>query len=322
MSQGLKISIVIFVLTIIVVVINPEIHKGVRITSSSNVVLNNTEKSLKNQDIKVLNRENFKNTNTQINDIDKINNKNNLSVQNQKMSDYESKLMAEYRRRNSLQMKPTVYEYKSDNFGNNQPQIVLNPEYKEQDFNKKDLVSTKFLDNEYEKQDILLQEVEPILEDELQQNFQNKKNNSLISKQEEIKSRTKYEETIVWNKWKSDFHNKIHNDIANALPDDMPLGALYKYSFTIDRHGKVSNVDVKIVFKGLCLGDENEEALKKGLIAFQKSIINCGKRHFKGFPKGSQRKSVNLELVVQMGFVNVYTNPTDFNDLEKVFGYR
>jgi len=327
LSQGLKIAIIVFILTIVVVINNPKVHKEVSFNSSSNVALINNEGSVQDKEIKLSNKDSFKDTqthqlsnidrfktsNTNINNIDNLNNKDNLSAQNKDMLDYESRLMAEYRRRNSLPEQKFTYKNELKIYNSNQPQIVLDPNYKtdnieiSEPFVEKEILAQNSDDTNYNKKH--------------SQKKSNSKKYKKKNKYKKVKTKTPYEETIIWNKWKSDFHNKIHNDIAYMLPDDMPLGAFYKYSFVIDKYGNISNIDVKILFSGLAFDDSNREALKEGLQVFRKAIKNS-KEHFEGFPEGSQRQSVKLELAVQMGFVNVYTNPGDFNDMEKVFGFR
>ena len=296
-----KIFVIVIILTISVVVINPKMHKGIMITNSSDIVYK-TDKTLKKYD-----NQNFINIDNLKNSDIKVNNINNLSISNHSIND-EQKYIDEYRRRKLLPKTPTVYEYKSENYDyeENQPKIVL-------DSNNDEI--SKIAENI--KENIETEDVENLLKELQQKNIIQEPD-----KKNKPKNKTEYEETIIWNKWKSDFHNKIHKDLANSLPEQMPLGAFYKYSFVIDKYGKIYNINVKLLFRGLVLSPENEEALKKGISVFKNVIANSGNRHFNGFPEGSQRKFVKLELVVQMGFVNVYTNPSDFNDLEKVLRFR
>ena len=57
MSNGLKLAIIIFLLTLVVVVINPKTHKGIEISSSSNVVFKTDDSYINNQDLKISNSE-------------------------------------------------------------------------------------------------------------------------------------------------------------------------------------------------------------------------------------------------------------------------
>lgn len=326
MSSGLKLAIIIFLLTLVVVVINPKTHKSIEISSSSNVVLSTDNKYSNSQDIKISNKDGFKDSQThKINNVDGFKNTKNtfenvdnlsnseVIITDKDIIDYEKNLMAEYRRRKALATKPVIYN--SNKVYKEQPQqkIVLDPNYQKNSYKVYSKPVNDYTSNtQIEEKDILLD----------RENFYETKDNYKVQKNTKTKSLTKYEETIVWNKWKSDLHNNIHNDISYLIPDNMPLGALYKYSFVIDKNGNVSDINIKIIFPGISLDGNGDKALKAGTLAFEKAIRNCGKRHFKGFPKGSQRDSVKLELVVQMGFVNVYTKPGDFNDLEKVFGFR
>lgn len=328
MSNGLKLAIIIFLLTLVVVVINPKTHKGIEISSSSNVVFKKDDSYINNQDLKISNSDNFKNsqshkfnnvdgiknTDTKFKNIDNIDSKSEVTVTDQDVIDYEKNLIKEYRRRKELASK-SVKVTNNDSINENQPQIVLDPNYK-----KNNEVVTKPSFENVNKTPTIDDNKNIVLSDETIE--KKVPNRDSTPKQKKRKSREVYEATIVWNKWKSDFHNKIHNDIAYLIPDNMPLGALYKYSFVIDKNGNVSDVNVKVLFPGVSLDGNGDKALQEGTVAFKKAIYNCGKRHFKGFPEGSQRESVKLELAVQMGFVNVYTNPGDFNDLERVFGFK
>lgn len=326
MSNGLKLAIIVFLLTLFVVVINPKMHKGIEISSSSNVVLKTNDNYVKNQDIKLSNKDNFKNSkihklnnidslkisNTNLKNVDNIN-ESEIVITDKDIIDYEKRLMTEYRRRKALSTKPLDYDAKKNEHKEKpQPQIVLDPNYNKNSKNNNYKSNTE----EYVKENI----VDEFKDEEVKE--PDNKEIYLTPNEKTQRTKIKYKETIVWNNWKSDLHNRIHNDISYLIPDNMPLGALYKYSFIIDRNGNVSDVNVKVIFPGISLDGDGENALKAGTIAFKKAIYNCGKRHFKGFPKGSQREYVKLELVVQMGFVNVYTKPGDFNDLESVFGFR
>ena len=333
MHNGLKIAIVVFLLTLLVVVINPKSHKSLTISNSSNmlVTINNTE--IENQEFKLSNEDNLKstknyklnnvkslkNSDTKIKNFDNLKNKNNLVAKNKDSISDEQRLLNEYRRRRALPKEPVVYEYKSKNYDavdKPLPRIKLDKNFQEElDF--AGLTNSEGIKSE---------PVQQIKEEPLPENVEQKsiqvEQKTAITKSKKQKSKTPYEETIVWNKWKSDLHNIIHNNVAYLIPEDMPLGALYKYSFYVDKHGQISNIDVKILFPGLAFNKKNQIALEDGKKAFKKVITKCAGRKFLKFPKGSQRDYVQLELVVQMGPINVYTNPGDFNDLEKVFGFR
>ena len=49
---------------------------------------------------------------------------------------------------------------------------------------------------------------------------------------------TQQQEEIAWNVWRSNLQNQIMKD--SRLPD-IQNGVVFKFSFTVDKYGKVSN---------------------------------------------------------------------------------
>ena len=95
---------------------------------------------------------------------------------------------------------------------------------------------------------------------------------------------TEEEELIVWNKWRSDLQNKVMRDSRIAAPH----GTVFRFSFTVNKFGQISNLRVWSDTPGYT--NYAVQALKPLLLSYQgKPILN--------FPAGTKRITTNvLEL--------------------------
>lgn len=121
----------------------------------------------------------------------------------------------------------------------------------------------------------------------------------------EKKVLTEYEETIVWNKWRSDLQNQIMKDTKIAAP----LGTGFRFSFTVDKFGNMSNVNVwstNPVYTDLA-----NRVIKPVLVSYQKkSILN--------FPEGTKRIITNVNGGFVISRTTEYSTPSDYSDYETV----
>ena len=116
---------------------------------------------------------------------------------------------------------------------------------------------------------------------------------------------TQQEEEIAWNVWRSNLQNKIMHDVK--LPA-IPNGIIFKFSFTVDRNGRVSNVQT------YATGSYTPYAIQyiaPVIRSYQgKDILN--------FPAGSTRITTNVTGGWKISNNERYSTPQDYNDVEKI----
>ena len=128
-----------------------------------------------------------------------------------------------------------------------------------------------------------------------------------IQKQETTQQKvlTEQEEIIVWNKWRSDLQNQVMRDTKIGAP----MGTGFKFSFTVDKFGNMSNVKVwstNDVYTNLAV-----RVIKPVLMSYQRQpILN--------FPQGTKRVITNVTGGFYISTTTEYSTPSDYSDYEKV----
>lgn len=113
---------------------------------------------------------------------------------------------------------------------------------------------------------------------------------------------------IDWNTWKSNFVNKILDDsLAIKELDNYSYGTLIYYSFTVDRAGGISNIQVK----SMTVKPEDKAKLARMIKNYQFQEITA-------FPAKSQRQTANVSAVMMLSNESQYSKPSNFNDVEHV----
>ena len=113
------------------------------------------------------------------------------------------------------------------------------------------------------------------------------------------------EEIIVWNKWRSRLQNQVMMDSKVAAP----LGTQFKFSFTVDKFGNMSNV--KVWSTSPAYTDYAVRVIKPVLMSYRnKPILN--------FPEGTKRIITNVEGGFVISRTTQYSTPSDYSDYEKV----
>ncbi len=121
----------------------------------------------------------------------------------------------------------------------------------------------------------------------------------------EIKELTEEEEIIAWNKWRSDLQNQVMKDTDISAP----LGVAFKFSFTVDKFGNLSNV--KVWSTTSAYSDMAVRVIKPVLMGYQgKPILN--------FPQGTKRIITNVAGGFVMSTTTGYSSPDDYSDYERV----
>ena len=116
---------------------------------------------------------------------------------------------------------------------------------------------------------------------------------------------TEQEEIIVWNIWRSNLQNQIMKDTQIAAP----LGTAFKFSFTVDKRGRISNLKTWAVPSNYNPIAVNY--LKPLILSYQgQSILN--------FPARTKRVITNVTGGFVISTQDRFSTPNDFQDIEKI----
>ena len=120
------------------------------------------------------------------------------------------------------------------------------------------------------------------------------------------KQLTQRQEEIAWNVWRSNLQNKIMQDVY--LPE-IPNGTVFKFSFNVDKYGKISNVQTwseTSTYTPYAI-----QYIAPVIRSYQgKSILN--------FPLGSTRESTYVKGGWRISVNEKFSTPQDYHDVEKV----
>lgn len=147
-------------------------------------------------------------------------------------------------------------------------------------------------------------------------NFETNKKINTTPKQERVVSKSQAkpqtktlsekQEEIAWNVWRSNLQNQIMKD--SRLPD-IPDGVVFKFSFTVDKYGKVSNVKTWSL----------NPFYTPIAIQYLAPVIRGYQGHsILDFPSGSNRVITNVEGGFKVSSTARYSSPSDYNDTETV----
>lgn len=114
------------------------------------------------------------------------------------------------------------------------------------------------------------------------------------------------EELIQWNKWRSDLQNRIMSDVKLPIIQE---GVVFKFSFDVDKYGKVSNVQT---------WSENSMYTPYAIQYIAPVIRSYQGKDILNFPTGSQRFSTTVEGAWKISKTLKYSKPSDFRDSEKI----
>lgn len=155
----------------------------------------------------------------------------------------------------------------------------------------------------------VVKEVVKIEQPKVEQKTVNPTPQSLPSRGGEVthsKVLTQQEETIAWNKWRSNLTNQIMQD--TKLPD-IPNGVLFQFSFTVDKYGKITNVQT----------GANPANYTPYAIQYIAPVIRSYQgRSILNFPSGTARTSTQVTGKWRISNTQKYSTPQDYNDIEKV----
>jgi len=124
--------------------------------------------------------------------------------------------------------------------------------------------------------------------------------------QTETKVLTQQEEEIAWNIWRSNLQNKIMQDVKLPI---LPNGVTFKFTFTVDKYGKVSNVQTW----------STSPAYTPYAIQYIAPVIRSYQgKDILNFPNGSTRIATDVKGGWKISSVEKFSTPQDYNDVEKV----
>lgn len=113
-------------------------------------------------------------------------------------------------------------------------------------------------------------------------------------------------EEIEWNVWRSKLQNQIMQDVI--LPN-VPIGTVFKFTFEVDKYGKISNVQTWSFDKTYTpMAIEHIAPVIRGYQG--REILN--------FPLNSNRITTKVEGGWKISDKSVFSTPMDYNDMEKV----
>lgn len=116
---------------------------------------------------------------------------------------------------------------------------------------------------------------------------------------------TEEEEIIVWNKWRSDLQNQVLRDTKIGAP----LGTVFKFSFTVDKFGKIYNL--RVWSTSSAYSELAVKVIKPVLMSYQgKPILS--------FPDGTKRVITNVSGGFRVADYTKYSTPDDYSDIERV----
>ena len=117
---------------------------------------------------------------------------------------------------------------------------------------------------------------------------------------------TDKEEEIAWNVWRSNLQNKIMQDVKLPL---VPTGVVFKFSFSVDKFGKISNVQTwsaSSTYTPYAI-----QYIAPVIRSYQgKAILN--------FPSGTSRTITEVTGGWKISDNEKYSTPQDYNDIERV----
>jgi len=117
---------------------------------------------------------------------------------------------------------------------------------------------------------------------------------------------TAAEEEIAWNRWRSNLQNSIMRDVNMPV---VPNGTIFRFTFDVDKYGKVSNVQTW----------SDTKSYTPYAIQFIAPVIRSYQGHsILNFPTGSRRVTTHFEGAWRTSTSSKYSTPNDYNDIEKV----
>ena len=117
---------------------------------------------------------------------------------------------------------------------------------------------------------------------------------------------TPQQETILWNKWRSDIQNKIMKEVNLPLLEN---GTLFKFRFDVDKNGRITSVKA---------WSTNSQYNPYAIQYITPVIRSLQGKSILNFPEGSTRETTTVEGNIKISNSTKYATAGDYNDVEKV----
>ena len=114
------------------------------------------------------------------------------------------------------------------------------------------------------------------------------------------------QEEIEWNAWRSKLQNQIMQDV---ILSNVPIGTVFKFTFEVDKYGKISNVQTWSL---------NKTYTPMAIEHIAPVIRGYQGREILNFPSNSNRITTKVEGGWKISDKSVFSTPMDYNDTEKV----
>lgn len=124
---------------------------------------------------------------------------------------------------------------------------------------------------------------------------------------EPVKVLTPQEEEIAWKIWRSNLQNKIMQDAK--LPN-VPQGTIFKFTFDVDKYGKISNVHTSCT--------NNSQYTPYAIQYIAPVIKSYQGRSILNFPEGSKRTTTSFVGSFKISNSSKYSTSGDYTDTERV----
>ncbi len=166
---------------------------------------------------------------------------------------------------------------------------------------EKNVITTTKTDIQKPTQKTIKQETTPNFLTQFQTNVVESAPSQTITEEEKAQ-----QEVILWNEWRSNLQNKIMQDVQLPI---VPEGTIFKFSFNVDKYGKISNVQTWSL----------SPAYTPYAIQYIAPVIRSYQGHdILNFPKGSNRYSTLVEGGWKISQTAKFSTPEDYSDTEKV----
>lgn len=113
------------------------------------------------------------------------------------------------------------------------------------------------------------------------------------------------EEIIAWNTWRSNLQNKVMRDTKISAP----IGTRFRFSFTVDKFGNISNLKV---------WSENSDYTPTAVRIVKPTILGYQGQNILNFPPKSKRVITNVNGGFTIWYNAGYSSPSDYSDYERV----
>lgn len=115
---------------------------------------------------------------------------------------------------------------------------------------------------------------------------------------------TREQEEILWNVWRSNLQNQIMKD--TSLPV-VPNGTVFRFSFDVDKYGKVSNIQTY---------SDTKQYTPYAIQHIAPVIRSYQGKNILNFPSGTNRLTTTVKGAWKISANTKYSTPKDYNDTE------